>query len=147
MDATTAEPLPDIGKIDRQDLALYQHHRSHHTDLAAASIGCIVIVDVPIVEPDPESQRDWIDTVMEALRVESPPGLVAAHFHVSTDGSRVVNYAEWTSGRAHRDSLQGGTDGSIDRTGRDEWRRVRAHPALAPGSRVTRYSRHRLRSS
>lgn len=32
---------------------------------------------------------------------EQREGMLSAHFHASTDGSRVLNYAEWTSDAAH----------------------------------------------
>lgn len=31
------------------------------------------------------------------------PGSIAAHFHISTDGTRLFNYAEWTDAQAHID--------------------------------------------
>ncbi|MDP1125051.1 hypothetical protein Q5O12_26370, partial [Klebsiella pneumoniae] len=63
--------------------------------------------------------------------------LLAAHFHVSTDGRRVVNYAEWTDVQAHVDALAAGSDGVGTPTPR--WRRVREFPGVLSDDSVARY--------
>jgi hypothetical protein len=62
---------------------------------------CIVIVAVLLERPD--LPRQWVDTVFGAFdeQSEPSPGLRGAHFHLSTDGARVVNYAEWASENAY----------------------------------------------
>ncbi len=49
--------------------------------------------------PDPARQRDWTDAVFEALGndIRTSEGGIAGHVHVSTDGTRVLNDAEWES--------------------------------------------------
>ncbi|WP_434439255.1 antibiotic biosynthesis monooxygenase family protein [Lentzea sp. E54] len=41
------------------------------------------------------------DEVFAAL-----PGFISANLHASLDGTRVVNYAQWSSEQAYRDALQ-----------------------------------------
>lgn len=69
--------------------------------------GCVVVVDVEFEGPDAGRQRAWADAVAEAMAADPAPpaGLIAAHFHISLDGTRVVNYAEWSSEQAHIDAL------------------------------------------
>lgn len=43
-----------------------------------------------------EVLTDATETVMQHL-----PGFVSANIHVSTDGTRVVNYAQWESAEAY----------------------------------------------
>lgn len=45
--------------------------------------------------------------VVTVRYVGEPPmaGSIAAHFHASTDGTRVLNYAEWTDEQAHIDMV------------------------------------------
>ncbi|MFF2326106.1 MULTISPECIES: antibiotic biosynthesis monooxygenase [unclassified Streptomyces] len=101
--------------------------------------GCVVIVDVEFDGADAARQRDWVNTVFEALETDPAlaPGGISAHFHVSTDGTRVLNYAEWESARAHADALAAGGDGVGSRT--PQWERVRSYPGVT-GSGVHRYA-------
>jgi heme-degrading monooxygenase HmoA len=127
--------------LDRHGLAVYELHRSYHgtvSDGTRPVPGCIVMVDIEFVDSDRERQRQWIDAVLTALAVEPMPGLIAAHFHTSTDGTRVVNYAEWTSEQAHQAALDTGPQGGVNRTDLPEWRRVQEFPGMRPG-RFTRY--------
>lgn len=105
--------------------------------------GCVVFVTVDFDGPDGDRQRRWIDGVVAALAAEPQPapGLIAAHFHASTDGTRVVNYAEWTSAQAHRDALADGPDG-IGQAELPEWRRVREFPGVTANT-VGRYALRR----
>ena len=78
-----------------------------------------------------------MDLVLEALAGEEDPhpGGISAHFHVSTDRMRVLNYAEWLSAEAHVEALERG-GGSVGQNAR--WRRVQEFPAMT-GSTVKRY--------
>jgi hypothetical protein len=100
--------------------------------------GCIVIVSVAFDGPDEARQRGWIDTVFEALasEPEPPPGGISGHFHVSTDGTRVLNYAEWIDAESHRAALERSGQGTVGAS--PVWQRVRAFPGVA-SSDVTRY--------
>ncbi|QEU95175.1 antibiotic biosynthesis monooxygenase [Streptomyces kanamyceticus] len=101
--------------------------------------GAIVIVRVDFEGPDADRQRAWVDGVLDALDGDGTAGggLLAAHFHVSTDGRRVVNYAEWTDVQAHVDALAAGSDGVGTPTPR--WRRVREFPGVLSDDSVARY--------
>jgi len=100
--------------------------------------GCLVLVDVTFDGPDEERQRAWVDAVLEALADDSAPhpGGLSAHFHLSSDGTRVLNYAEWTDEQAHLDALAAPGDGAGGPTA--AWRRVQEFPGLT-GSTVRRY--------
>ncbi|MEV5980385.1 antibiotic biosynthesis monooxygenase [Streptomyces sp. NPDC052114] len=113
--------------------------------------GAIVIVQVAFEGPDAERQRAWVDAVVDALDGDSAgtgdtggtggsggkSGLLAAHFHVSTDGTRVVNYAEWESEQAHIDAL--GAVGAGAGAPSPLWQRVWAFPGVLSDGTVARY--------
>ena len=61
---------------------------------------------------------------------------MAAHFHVSTDGTKVLNYAEWETAQHHIDALAGPGEGVG--TGSALWERVQNWPGLK-SSTVKRY--------
>jgi hypothetical protein len=105
--------------------------------------GCVVIVSVEFDGPDEHRQRRWVDTVFEALEaeVEPHPGGISGHFHISVDGARVLNYAEWTSEEAHRDAIERSGQGSIGSGPR--WREVQSFPGLKSSG----YKRYRLAQS
>lgn len=90
-------------------------------------VGCIVIVEVGTDGHD--TARAWVDAVFAAL--ESEPvlraGGIAGHFHVSLDGTRVMNYAEWVDEASHVDAI--GQAGSIGRG--PAWQRVHVHPGVS----------------
>ncbi|MFE0418225.1 antibiotic biosynthesis monooxygenase [Streptomyces tendae] len=125
--------------IERLGLGRYRRYRStRREDRAAVVPGCIVIVDVEFEGPDPDRQRAWVDAVFEALESEPNPhpGGISAHFHLSTDGTRVLNYAEWESAQAHLDALAAPGDGVGSTT--PQWERVQTWPGLK-SSTVGRY--------
>jgi hypothetical protein len=60
----------------------------------------------------PDAQERLAESVVNALTEAPPeqhPGMISANFHLSADGSRVLNYAEWTSDGAHIAFLEGAT--------------------------------------
>ncbi|MFF8103889.1 antibiotic biosynthesis monooxygenase [Streptomyces sp. NPDC016640] len=123
--------------IERVALHRYRHHRSGvRTDGPVP--GCVVIVDVEFEGADAERSRRWADAVFEALgsEPEPPPGGISAHFHLGTDGTRVLNYAEWESAGAHADALAAAGDGIGPAA--FAWRRVQEWPGLK-SSTVRRY--------
>ncbi|MFB6791901.1 antibiotic biosynthesis monooxygenase [Streptomyces olivaceus] len=125
--------------IERLGLGRYRRYRSGaREDGAAVTPGCVVIVDVEFEGPDPDRQRAWVDSVFEALESERAPHLggIGAHFHLGTDGTRVLNYAEWESAQAHLDALTAPGDGVGSATA--QWERVRNWPGLK-SSTVSRY--------
>lgn len=124
--------------IERLGLGRYRHYRSARREGDTRDPGCIVIVDVEFDGPDPERQRAWADAVLEALKSDPKPhpGGISAHFHLSTDGTRVLNYAEWEDARAHADALAAPGNGIGSAT--ELWRRVQNWPGVKGGS-VSRY--------
>ncbi|GHJ38385.1 antibiotic biosynthesis monooxygenase [Streptomyces sp. TS71-3] len=126
--------------IERQGLARTRRYRGGGIsggDGGGRLPGVVVIVDVRFDGPDPERQRAWVDAVFDALAsAPVPPGGISGHFHLATDGTRVVNYAEWESEQAHIDALAAPGDGIGPAT--PEWRRVQNFPGVT-GSTVRRY--------
>lgn len=66
---------------------------------------CATLINVFTVEPErsrelAELLRIATDDVMADL-----PGFISANIHLSTDGTRVVNYAQWTSAEAFQAML------------------------------------------
>lgn len=124
--------------IERLGLGRYRRYRSARRDGDPRVPGCVVIVDIEFEGPDPERQRAWVDAVLAALEAEPEPhsGGISAHFHLSTDGTRVLNYAEWESARAHAEALAAPGDGVGSAT--ELWHRVQNWPGLK-GSTVSRY--------
>lgn len=57
----------------------------------------VTLVNVFTVEP--ENQRQLVDLLNTATEqvMRHQPGFVSANIHVSLDGRRVVNYAQWRS--------------------------------------------------
>ncbi|WP_338898962.1 antibiotic biosynthesis monooxygenase [Streptomyces sp. TG1A-60] len=126
--------------IERVALGRYRHHRSlTRGDRAVRVPGCVVVVDIEFDGPDPARQRAWVDAVEEALAAEPNPhpGGISAHFHLGTDGTRVLNYAEWETARHHIDALAAPGEGVGSPS--ELWRRVQTWPGLK-GSTVDRYT-------
>lgn len=68
---------------------------------------------VNIFRVTPENQRRMLDIILDATDVITAfPGYVSANVHLSHDGTRVVNYAQWRrkedfdAMRAHPDVQQ-----------------------------------------
>ena len=126
--------LPDVALAPP---TFYRRYRSG-TRPDAPVPGCIVIVSVTFDGPDEVRQRAWIDTVFEALasEAEPPAGGISGHFHVSADGTRVLNYAEWIDAESHRIALERSGQGTVGAS--RVWQRVQAFPGVV-SSDVTRY--------
>ncbi|MFF2775357.1 antibiotic biosynthesis monooxygenase family protein [Streptomyces sp. NPDC058052] len=72
--------------------------------------GCAVVATFDV--DGAERQDRIIESVVGALDgapADQHRGMLSAHFHTSTDGSRVLNYARWTSDEAHEAFLAGAT--------------------------------------
>ncbi|WP_433274068.1 hypothetical protein ACQPZF_20710 [Actinosynnema sp. CS-041913] len=123
------------GSPDVDGFVAYRRYRSTGLRDAAAEPGCVVLVSVEFERPGVAEQ--WVDLVFEALAAEEEPhpGGISGHFHISTDGLRVLNYAEWTSAAAHIDAVSRG-NGSVGVS--EVWQRVHAFPGLK-SSDVRRY--------
>jgi heme-degrading monooxygenase HmoA len=71
-----------------------------------AHSGYATLINVFTVEPDraPELARLLITATDEVIR--HVPGFISANIHVSTDGTRVVNYAQWDSAAAFQAMIE-----------------------------------------
>jgi C-6 monooxygenase len=56
----------------------------------------------------PEQQRQLIDMLVRDVEewVRFCPGFISANYHASGDGTRVLNYAQWTDEAAYRASFR-----------------------------------------
>ncbi|MEU5976716.1 antibiotic biosynthesis monooxygenase [Streptomyces sp. NPDC047315] len=136
--------VPGIRRLGLHSYELYRGGRGNPGDLRVP--GCVVIVEVEFDGPDRDRQRDWVDGVFDALAsdpgpADGEPGPHAAGisgwFHVSTDGTRVLNYAEWTDATSHVTALAAPGEGIGSPT--DAWDRVHSYPGVGE-SRVNRYT-------
>ena len=123
------------GAVPVDGAVAYRRYRSGGLASVDRPVGCVVLVSAEFDRPG--LAEEWVDLVFTALDAEDEPhpGGISAHFHVSADGLRVLNYAEWTSAQAHRDALAIG-DGAVGLS--EPWRRVRSFTGLTGGD-VRRY--------
>jgi deazaflavin-dependent oxidoreductase (nitroreductase family) len=128
------EYLTGFADIEAVEYRLYRSNAGVNPPVP----GCIVILDVEFDGPDHDRQRRWVDTVFDAMAGETDPhpGGIAGHFHVSTDGTRVLPYAEWTNADAHRDAIERSGRGMIGSG--SGWQRVKEFPGVID-SGFTRY--------
>ncbi|MEV0243765.1 hypothetical protein AB0I06_28160 [Streptomyces sp. NPDC050674] len=123
--------------IERVGLGRYRRYRSRERAVGDARVpGLIVTVRVDFAAGAQQRREEWVDLVVKALDddPEGHAGLVSAHFHLSTDGGHVLNYAEWDSADAYDRALAAPTS--------EGWERVRAYPGVQ-GRTGSRY-RHAL---
>lgn len=109
----------------------------------APNPGCLVLVEVEFTGSDEARQRRWVDTVLDALdsEIDHPTGGIAGHFHLSVDGTRVINCALWVDEEAHRQAMEASGQGTVIRG--PKWLLVRDFLGMK-SSQVTRY--HLIRS-
>lgn len=115
------------GPADADGAVAYRRYRSEGLASPDLPVGCVVLVSAEFDRPG--VAEEWVDLVFSALASEPEPhpGGISGHFHVSVDGRRVLNYAEWTSAEAHRDALARG-NGAVGVS--EPWRRVRSFAGL-----------------
>jgi quinol monooxygenase YgiN len=73
-----------------------------------SAVTTTIAVDAPITTlinvfgVQPDRQRELVDLLVRATDevMQHQPGFIAANIHASTDGTRVVNYAQWQSAQA-----------------------------------------------
>ncbi|MFF0485454.1 antibiotic biosynthesis monooxygenase [Streptomyces sp. NPDC004435] len=129
--------VPDIERVELRRYGPIHRSTVRSGPDAERLPGVVVIVEADFDPSDAGRREEWVDRVFEALEedaVRRPvPGGISGRFHLSTDGGRVLNYAEWESERAHEEWLADEAPLS------EAWARVHHHPALA-GGRVRRYA-------
>ncbi|MFI9528038.1 antibiotic biosynthesis monooxygenase [Micromonospora rosaria] len=111
--------------IERLELIRYRLYRGRRAQPAPRP-GALVTVRVQT--EDEIHARAWVDAVLAALDASDPAaGGIGGFFHVSTDGTQVLNYAEWSSVEAHPAALAAG-GGSVGRG--PLWDRVQRMPGV-----------------
>ncbi|MDX3642274.1 hypothetical protein [Streptomyces sp. MB09-02B] len=88
-------------------------YRLHRSVVARPAAGPPKTVAVASFDVDgSERQRRIVAAIVGNLE-NAPPdeqaGLIASNFHLSVDGTRVINFAEWTDDEAHIAFLDGAT--------------------------------------
>ncbi|MGO1053412.1 hypothetical protein [Crossiella sp. CA198] len=83
----------------------FRHYRSRVD--TTGPVGCVVIAQLGIAVADPQWLRDFVDRMFTTGEEADAagmviPGLLAAHFYFSIDGTDIRNYAEWTDPGCHR---------------------------------------------
>jgi hypothetical protein len=115
----------DQAEVEDSGAIPYRLYRSGVRDQAPEP-GCIVIVEVETDQA--ATARRWVDAVFDALAAEPAlhPGGISGHFHISLDGTHVLNYAEWVDEASHVEAL--GRAGTIGRG--PAWRVVQTMPGV-----------------
>jgi C-6 monooxygenase len=74
-------------------------------DPARTDAGFVAIVTFPT--DGPATQRALVELATGGVQdwIRHVPGFLSATYHVSADGGRVVNYAQWASEEAYRGSF------------------------------------------
>ncbi|MEU9354684.1 hypothetical protein AB0D65_27800 [Streptomyces griseoloalbus] len=86
----------------------YRPYRSVVFDPAPVEPGCVVVATFDV--DGPGRQRLIADSLCDALESQPPgahPGMLSANFHTTADGTRVLNFAEWTTDEEHIAFLEG----------------------------------------
>lgn len=92
-----------VPEFHRHGVTCYRVYRGRFFTPAPEAPGCVVAVRREFDGPDPQRARAWVDAMFAATGEDAPlPGMIAAHMHVSFDGVRVLNFAQWTSEQAHQ---------------------------------------------
>ncbi|QDY76181.1 antibiotic biosynthesis monooxygenase [Streptomyces qinzhouensis] len=149
-DERNAEIDAAVPGIARLGLHSYDLYRGGLADPADARVpGAVVAVEAEFDGPDRERAEAWVDGVLAALasdpaiRRDAPVpdrphfGGISGWFHLTADGGRVFNYAEWESAEAHAAALAAPGEGIGSET--EEWRKVHAFPGVRSG-RVLRFT-------
>ena len=117
--------------IERVALDRYRRYRSRERAAGDTRVpGLVVTVRIDFEEGAAERRREWVDLVLGALvePLESDRGLISAHFHLSQDGTHVLNYAEWESPESYDMAIAGSGEGHESTGAR--WELVRTHPSV-----------------
>lgn len=64
---------------------------------------------INVFDVEPARQLELVEALAIATHeiFMTRPGFISANLHVSLDGRRVINYAQWTSEQTYQESLQG----------------------------------------
>jgi hypothetical protein len=113
----------------------FRLHRTLGDTQPSGEPGCLITGNFDV--DGPERQRHIVDRLTRAAADLGPlPGALRSHFHLSLDGSRVLNWAEWISLDDH--------DRAVERARLDEIYEI---STSTPGVRPTRGRAHTLLAS
>lgn len=139
-DDRNAEIDAAVPGIERVELRRYApiHRSAVRAGTGTGELpGVVVIVEADFDGSATGRREDWVDGVFTALDEDAAAGRVSGgisgQFHLSVDGGRVLNYAEWESEQAHEEWL------ADDARQSEAWKRVHHHPGLT-GGRMRRYT-------
>jgi hypothetical protein len=111
---TASRSLPGIAALAQVE---YRLRRSVVLEEGAGEPGCMIIATFDV--DGPERQERIIDSLADTIERASGThhrGMLTANFHASVDGTRVLNYAEWTTDEAHVAFLSSATRQATLRT-------------------------------
>jgi hypothetical protein len=131
---------------EREPMREYEIYRATRFTSEHLETGCVVIVDRVFIRPDREQAERWIDSMFALPEPDDPmPGAIAAHFHLSLDGARVFNFAQWTTEQAHHQiSFSTVEELNTALANNPDWRAVEAAPTLGR-TKFRRYRPYRMR--
>ena len=113
------------GEVDRLSSVRLRRYRTMRGPRRDEATGCLVLVS--FATGGPGQQVALVDGIVHNATTQQPvsPGMLASHFHVSLDGTRVVNVVEFTSAEAHQRVVEGslGDDSPVIRF-------IRAQPGV-----------------
>lgn len=74
-------------------------------DPSRTDAGFVAVVTFPT--DCPETQRKLVELATGGVQewIRHVPGFISANYHISSDGGCVVNYAQWASESAYRESF------------------------------------------
>src|SRR5437764_6327404 len=77
------------------------------SEVTTIQVGAPVATLVNSFTVAPTRQRELVDLLIRATEevMQHQPGFVSANIHASSDGTRVVNYAQWESEQAFQAML------------------------------------------
>jgi heme-degrading monooxygenase HmoA len=87
--------LCSICKVPDNERVLPMTMIQEHAPLAT-------LINVFTVAPERASELAELLRVATEKKMQFVPGFISANIHVSTDGTRVVNYAQWQSPEAYQ---------------------------------------------
>lgn len=86
--------------LERMGVVPLRVHGQAAGSVSGGRPGCVVLVDIE-TESEAHAVR-WVDAMLALGPIDTPrTGLRAATFHISVDGRRVINFAEWTDEASH----------------------------------------------
>ncbi|MBA0052180.1 monooxygenase [Streptomyces sp. AJS327] len=102
---------PETEGVWAAEPVYYRVYRSLDGSDGSEEPGCLITATFDT--DGPERQRYFVDALIAAQPSDArTPGALGAHFHLSTDGTRVLLYSLWTSQRAHAEAAEAGAHDS-----------------------------------